>query len=560
MISQNSVLVIGIDGATFDLIKPWASRGELPALARLMEEGAHGVLESVPNTNSAAAWVSFATGNNPGKHGIFYFDEPVFGTYKRRYLNGSFRRSKAVWNYASDAGKSVGVINVPMSYPAEPVNGVMISGIDSPGTWSEGFIHPPHLAKPLRSMLGDYIIEPGIPQLIKAGKKDRALDLLLKTVDCRRRYAKHLMSHVPWDLFIVVFTMSDAVQHFFWKDMDPAHPEHTAEGGNRYGDTILKVYREIDSAISELMDDAGEATVFIVSDHGAGFNQRGAEYLNPWLADTGLLEYSQTPLLRGAFLSALQTLYRLIDKRLSRETKLRLMRFLPGMRERVDAATSYRSVDWSRTKAFNDGARDELWINLMGREPKGIVRAGEEYEKLRDFMMESLLQARDLKTGERVVNEARRREDIYHGKHVSKAPDIFVQWRQDFVISGLQSTGSGKSRPGKTAAAIKPPLFSGGHRRNGVAIVRGPQIKRGHAFAKAGITDLAPTILYLLGLPVPEDMDGRVLQEIIREDYWQRHSPERRPIETESRTDEEDYSQEDKKKIWEKLKGMGYID
>jgi predicted AlkP superfamily phosphohydrolase/phosphomutase len=561
MAKTGKVLIIGVDGATFDLIEPWVSEGKLPALAGLLEGGAHGILRSTPNTNSASAWVSFATGTNPGKHGIFYFDEPVFGTYQRRYLNGSFRRSKAIWNYASESGKNVGVMNVPMSYPAEPVNGFMIAGIDCPETWGKGFIHPPRLAQRLRSILGDYVIEPGIPGLIKAGKKDAAVDLLLKTEEIRKRYAKYLMSHFPWDLFIVVFRASDAVQHFFWKDMDPTHPEHTEEGFSRYGDSIFKIYQKIDCAISDLLNSAGDATVFVMSDHGADFNQRGAEYLNPWLAEMGLLKYSENQNWREIFIRTIQALYHFIDKRFSREIKLRLIKLLPRMREKVEAASVYQHIDWPATKVYSDGARDELWINLKGREPKGTVQPGEEYDRLRDFVIENLTKVKDIRNGEQVVRKAYRREEIYYGKHVHKAPDIFVEWRQDFVISGLKSTDSIARSGYKVCSSSKPPLVSGGHRKNGIAIIRGPHIKRTHDFGHADIIDLAPTILYLLGLPVPKEMDGRILQEVIEEEYWKEHPPVYHPIDTEYKSlSEEEYSQEERKKIWEKLKGMGYID
>ena len=558
---MNKVLVIGVDGATFDLIKPWASEGKLPAFSQMLEEGAHGFLKSVPNTNSASAWPSFATGNNPGKHGIFYFDEPIFGTYQRRYLNGSFRKSKAIWNYVNDAGKKVGVINVPMSYPAELINGFMIAGIDSPGTWSKRFCCPPDLIKQLEPILGKYIIEPGIPQLIKAGKKDAAVNLLLKTEDARRRYAKHLMIHFPWDLFIVVFTATDAVQHFFWKDMDPTHPEHKGEEFRRYGDSIFRIYQNIDTAISDLLSAAGNATVFIMSDHGAGFNQRGAEYLNLWLSEIGLLKFKETRDWRRMFIGTSGALYNYIDKHFSRETKLRLIKLLPGMRERIEAATAYQQIDWPATKAYSDGARDEIWINIKGREPNGIVQPGEDYERLRDFIIENLMSVKDIRSGEPVVRRACRREEIYHGQYVQKAPDIMVQWRQDFVISGLKSHGSKIQPAHKAYSARKSPLFSGGHRKNGIAIIRGPHIKRTHNFGTAEIVDLVPTILYLLGLPVPKEMDGRIIQGAINEQYKELHPPVYRRIDTEYQAlSEEDYSPEDAEKIWDKLKGMGYID
>ncbi|HEM61767.1 MAG TPA: hypothetical protein ENO24_05715, partial [Chloroflexi bacterium] len=281
--TEKRILVIGLDGATFDLIKPWIAEARLPTLGRLMEEGVHGNLRSVPNLNSAPAWSSFATGTNPGKHGIFYFDERVPNTYTKRYLNGSHRVGKSFWKLLSDQGKTVCVINVPMTFPADELNGVMLAGLDSPGVQSEGFAYPPSILKELSSRVGDYIIEPGIPGYMKAGKKDQALARLFEAVDKRLNYARYLLAKYPWQLFVVVFTATDAVQHFFWKDMDPRHPEHDPQEARVYGDAILKVYQRMDEVVLTLLQEARPSTTIIVSDHGGGFNQRGAEYLNPWL-------------------------------------------------------------------------------------------------------------------------------------------------------------------------------------------------------------------------------------------------------------------------------------
>ena len=174
MSSHPRLLIIGLDGATFDLIRPWAAAGKLPNIARLMETGVSAPLRSVPNQNSAPAWSSYATGKNPGKHGIFYFDERIEGTYNKRYLNGGFRQGESWWMIASRYGKVVGVINVPMSFPAEPVKGVMLAGLDAPSVDSPGFGYPPELMRELQTNVGEYTIEPGLPSYMKMGRKDLA--------------------------------------------------------------------------------------------------------------------------------------------------------------------------------------------------------------------------------------------------------------------------------------------------------------------------------------------------------------------------------------------------
>jgi predicted AlkP superfamily phosphohydrolase/phosphomutase len=557
---SNKILVIGLDAATFDLIKPWIGEGKLPTFDFLLKHGSYGNLKSVPNTNSAPAWTSFVTGHNPGKHGIFYFDEPIQGTYNRRYINGSYRKTKALWNYFSDAGKKVGVINVPLTYPAEEVNGFMIAGLDTPGLGSKGFTYPESLARDLKSRLGNYIIEPGIPGLIKAGKKELAVKRLLATIEKRHAYAEFLMEHNPWDLFIVVFTAIDLAQHFFWKDMDPSHPQHDVQEASAYGDTILRVYQKIDQTIASLLKKSKNATIILLSDHGGGFNQRGAEFINPWLAEIGLLKYKNTNVKKHV-ISGLESLVRLIDKSFSREVKLKLAKLFPRLREKVESATLTKDIDWSSTKAFAFGARDEIWINLVGREPQGVIHKGEEYEKIRDLIIEKLTDSVDLKTDEKTVKKVYRREEIYHGDYLYKAPDLFVQWRQDFVISGLKNKGQTIPNTNLDDTTTKIPDQSGGHRENGIFLLMGPQIKEDFCTEGAEITDLAPTILYLSGQPIPEDMDGKILTRAIKDDYLTENPPRSQKMGTRAAsTEEEKYSEKEAERIEKLLKDMGYID
>jgi predicted AlkP superfamily phosphohydrolase/phosphomutase len=568
--AEKRILVIGLDGATFDLIKPWVAEGRLPTIGGLIEEGVHGNLRSVPNMNSAPAWSSFATGTNPGKHGIFYFDERVPNTYGKRYLNSSHRVGKSFWKLLSDEGRKVCVINVPMTFPAEELNGVMLAGLDSPSVRSEGFAYPPSILDELSAEVGDYTIEPGIPGYMKAGKKDQALVRLFEAVEKRQAYARHLLAKYPWQLFVVVFTATDAVQHFFWKEMDTRHPQHDPEEARAYGDAILKVYERMDQVVQTLVEEANPSITIVMSDHGGGFNQRGAEYLNLWLSRKGLLSlgaHRNDRSVRRSLLSGVRSFsarqvgfaYRQLDKRLSREAKLRLVGLFPGVREQVESALCFRGIDWSGTRAYSDGARDEIWINLKGREPQGTVDPGQEYEKLRTYLIDELMACRDIRTGRRVVEGAFRREEIYSGNRVERAPDISIRWGTDFVISGLTTGEDDQSLT--DAEALPAPLNNGGHRMNGILIMQGEDVRSGAELSGAEIVDIAPTVLFLSGAEIPAEMDGKVLTEALDASYLNSHEIKtlRPPPDVVEDSSSEDYSVEDAKVIEDRLKGMGYL-
>jgi len=565
---QPRLLIVGLDGATFDLIRPWVEEGRLPTIARLLEEGVSAPLLSVPNMNSAPAWSSFATGLNPGKHGIFYFDELIPGTYTKRYLNGSFRHGAPFWRLLSQAGYRVGVINVPMTYPAEEVNGYMLAGLDTPAPGSPAFSYPRHLAAELQAQVGDYIIEPGVPGYIKAGRRDRARERIFEALEKRLAYALHLAQTFPTDVMVVVFTATDAVQHFFWKDMDPQHPEHDPDEAATYGDTILQVYQRLDRAVARLVDAMPEATVMLMSDHGGGFNQRGAEFLNPWLAEQNLLQFAAPGATatdgpgsraRNAVSSTLRWGYRWVDSHFSREAKQRLARLLPGLRGRVEGSMTFQGIDWGHTRAYAFGARDDLWINLRGREPRGTVEPGEEYEALRDLLIQRLKESRDPLRDEPVVEWAVRREEAYTGPFVERAPDVLIQWRTDFVLSGLYLPQEGKPKP--QPPTPKPSLNNGGHRPHGILIMAGEGVRRGLILPEAQLIDLAPTILHLFGVPVPQEMDGRVLQEA----FVPGGEPGQRDVQRSDSAGGEptggaEYSDEEARLIEERLRGLGYID
>lgn len=559
--NSSKILVIGIDGATFDLIIPWVKEGKLPKFEKLLQDGVHGNLKSVPNMNSAPAWTSFATGKNPGKHGIFYFDELIPRTYQKRYLNGSYRQGKAFWNYAGEFSKKTIIINVPMTYPAEEVNGLMIAGMDTPSVNSPGFTYPPNLAKDIQKITKGYIIEPGIPSIMKKGNKKLAIYKLLETIQKRRCCAEYLMKSHPWDLFVVVFTATDVAQHFFWKYIDPFHPEYDKKSAQKYGETILRVYQEIDKSIGSLLSIAGRVITVLVSDHGAGINQRGAEFLPPWLEQIGFLSYKKSFGLKNLLISLLERGYTLVDKLFLRETKLLLTRLLPGAREAIESLSAFKDFDWSQTKAYSDGIRDEIWINVKGREPYGIVEPGREYDRTCEILIEKLLEVQDSRTGKPVVKKVLKKNEIYWGEFVSKAPDITIIWNSDQIISGLKSPEISSNLPPRKKKANS--LISGGHREEGILIMAGPGIKKGTFISSADIYDIAPTLLYLLNIPIPDDMDGHVITKALEENHLTlnpvhyRNYKRKKPLES-SKT--HDYSRNDEEIIKKRLKDLGYIE
>ena len=264
------LLVIGLDGATLDLVRPWAAAGRLPVLARLMAAGAWGPLRSTLPAATFPAWTSLVTGVNPGRHGVLDFTERVPGTYRVRFVNGSYRRVPALWTRLSAAGRRVAVLTVPATYPPEPTCGVMVSGFDSPlATAIDGsFVHPRALYREIQRAVGRVPFADFQEVTTGPGWHAVALARLLEGVERRTKLAAWLLERERWDALMVVFGESDTVAHHFWRFHDPRSPRHAP---SPFAGAIACVYAALDRALGALLAAAPPDTaVAIVSDHGSG--------------------------------------------------------------------------------------------------------------------------------------------------------------------------------------------------------------------------------------------------------------------------------------------------
>lgn len=546
--NENRVLVIGLDGATFDLISPWVVEGHLPNLAALMADGTYGNLLSVPNMNSAPAWSTFATGKGPGQHGVFYFSRLKPNSYEIEPINASYRHGDTFWRIAGDGGKKVVVINVPITYPAESLNGYLIAGLDTPHVGCEGFTYPPGLNEELRENVGEYEIEVGMPSLVKAGKLDEAIERAKWTAERRRKAAEYLMDN-PWDLFIVVFTGIDVMQHFFWKYMDA---DSDLPVVRKYRHAIRDFYSFMDDQVGQLLDRVGDGvSVIVMSDHGAGPLCEATKVLPQWLHQNGLLYYQerqQKGIIERAVVNVVKSTYHLIDVHLTRNQKLTLARLFPRLRSRVESTILLGQIDWSRTKVYTAESRNELRINLKGREPHGIVTPGAEYEEVREEVMNRLRKWRS-PSGEQYVRQVFKREEVYAGRFFEQAPDILIHWNP-----------TGGEIDHKEAVDLFNYHVNGDHLPNGILIARGPLFKRGAKIVGARLMDLAPTVLHVLDVSVPIDMEGKVLDDLFIREYAKEVVYVDRDTGELSQPTPVEYSKDARAQIEDRLKDLGYLD
>ncbi len=458
---MSKVFVIGLDCAEPTLVfDRW--RKHLPNLSRLMAGGTYGELTSTIPAITVPAWASMLSSQDPGQLGVYGFRNRADRTYENMSIATS-RSIKAdrVWDILSRAGKNVVVAGVPQTYPVRPVNGCLISSFLTPSTHSD-YTYPASLRREIEELVsGEYMFD--VPQF-RTENKDFLLEQIYELADQHHEVIKHLMTTKPWDFFMHVDMGVDRIHHGLWRFFDPRHPQYVP--GNPYQNAIRDYYVHIDHQIGErleLLDD--DTVVLVVSDHGSQA-MIGGICFNEWLKQEGYLVLEYQP-----------------------EGTVPL--------EKCE-------VDWSRTLAWGSGGYyARLFLNVKGREPEGIVEAS-DYDRIRDELAERIAAITDPE-GNNIGSVAYRPEDIY--QNVSNiAPDLIVYfgnlaWRSVGSL-GLNSIHTFENDTGPDDA---------NHAQQGLYITFDPKSQGlGHG-PRRHLMDVAPTVLALMGVRVPGDMQGRSL-------------------------------------------------
>lgn len=512
------IAVIGLDGGSFKIIKPMMEKGLLPNLKKIMENGASGTLMSTVPPLSPQAWASFMTGKNPGKHGIFDFTNFKPDSYEMTFSNGSCVRSKTLWRLLSDCGLSVGVVNVPMTYPAEEVNGYLLSGFEAPSV-NNKFSWPENLNAEIKAAIGKDFDLHG--DFWTKNAPDIYLNQILKTMNNQADAVKYLIKQYPTDFFMYVFGSTDRVQHYFWQFQDTDHPDYTK--GSQFESAIERVYVEADRLAGEILEMIPDPkTVFVVSDHGFGPLKK-IVYLDKWLEQNGYLVWKQEKISKKNVL--LKNLYMTMRLYLPQKLKDILKALYPAVRASVESSLILGDVDWKKTKAFAVGVEaTSIFINRNDRFPLGSIKyQSNEYEKLISELVQGIMNIKDPDTGEPVAGKIFKTAEIYNGREVKNAPDLIVQWKnheyvsrrhyrdfhQDVVSKELKSGVMGK---------LMSLSNTGCHRPEGMFMASGPDIKSNFKFDSANIIDFFPTLLDYLGIKQPSGVDGKIFDLIFKED------------------------------------------
>ncbi len=548
-LTEPQVMVIGLDGASWNVLNLMMSAGAMPNLKDLVNTGVSGSLRSTIPPTSPPAWTSFMTGKNPGKHGVFSWGEAV--NLRFDPVNALSIHGKTLWQLLGEYGKRIGVFNVPITYPlrTHPINGFFIAGFLTPSVESE-FTYPAGLRNELLSLTGDYIIDiPWLEYEHRRNGRQALMKDLAAELEQKAKITLALLERYETDFFMVVFAGPDRINHCLWQHigLDPLI-KLDAEGQEIQG-MIHAYYRQLDDIVGSILKHAGaDTSVLLISDHGFG-PIRKQIYINKWLADQGFLASASNP--RSA---KVRTALRTLGRRLG-ITKDRWYQAMGARATKAaqDLLNPVR-IDWSRTRAYSNGV-NTIQINLEGREPYGIVSASSEYEEVRSQVMERLAELRDPETGRKVFKAVIPREKAGTGPNLNRAPDILLLMADEGYAA--------YERDVDVDHVFEAPGWRNGeHTLDGVLAAGGRHIKKGSTIVGATIMDLAPTILYRMGLPIPDDMDGRILTELFAEEFLGANTP-LTATSFEQAADRDVSVGEtaaDGEAILERLRGLGYID
>jgi predicted AlkP superfamily phosphohydrolase/phosphomutase len=371
--------------------------------------------------------------------------------------------------------------------------------------------------------------------------------------DCRLKTALHLMKKYPCDVFVIVLTLLDRVQHYFWRFMDKGHAGYSDEGARRFGRVICDCYGRMDEAIGEIMtSSSGDTTFIVMSDHGAGLHYSDF-HVNKWLRDTGWLKmkFCPRPVLNRS--SIRRVLVKLGLEQVSRKLP-ESVNSLPVFVPRIKRERDFNDIKWTKTLAYS--ALYGISVNLKGRENEGIVEPGEEYHKVLKELKIRLQQLIDPQTGETLVEKVLESNEMYTGPYSMQGPDLLFLTRDlNCIPSDSYSTHSWFETRVNHAT-------SGTHRMDGIFMMKGKEVKKTDGLQNLQITDVVPTMLYLLQMPVPRDMDGRVITEAFTPEYLRENRIRFTDLSSGERSTKErrsTYSDKEEEALKESLKGLGYL-
>ncbi len=495
---MTKLFLLGLDGATFDLLLPMIDEGHLNNCKKIIQEGAYGTLISTFPPITCPAWTSLATGKNPGKTGVY----DVFNLTSKNNLKYSvmtskdIQKNKPLWDYLNNGKNKIAVVNYPFLFPPYNINGIMISGLGSDP--DDEIFYPENIKNVIRKMFPNYKID--IPFMNEEYLDDpnkffnECKDLLYQN----EKMINYLLKS-KYDIIIMVISATDLAQHFIYKHIDKNHPQYDVINSKIYYEKFIEIWEIVDLIIGNIIDtilDVGN--LIIVSDHGFGKHTKNF-YNNVWLEKKGYL------VKKTNYISRIKLLFNDFLKKYFPFIQSKIVIYLKSknISPRLEKYKSIISeINMDKTIAF-------MPISTSGQ---GMI-----------FLNESLINKKNINKNnicDRIKRELKYSlnkydidvkfispKEIYVGKYVKYAPNIMF-YLNNFEISVLPSLNN------REYLSDAPKSHTGNHKMNGIFMSYGKDIKYKGKIKDLNIMDVTPSILKLFNIEIPKDIDGKIIEKL----------------------------------------------
>lgn len=512
MATPAKLVIIGLDAGDKDLVLEWIQKGKLPNMRRIMERATWGSTENPPGMEAGSTWPSFYTGLNAAKHGMYYaFEQPRRHAYGTRPFEQRDFTGEPFWDVMSRAGKRVAVIDAPYTYASKTINGIQIVdwGGHAPMAGINNFEHafqtsPASLRAEIEQKYGrDSIGYCDLLHLHTLEQYRNFRDDLLDRTRRRTALTLDILGRGNWDCFFTVYHECHCIGHQCWHFHDPSHPRHDKAMASTLGDIVEQIYIEIDNGIGQILDMAGpDANVILLCSHGMA-----ADYTGSLLLDDILLRLegfkggdAGKSVVRGV-----HNMWLNLPKSIQRIVKPLRTSIWPLLRRNV------LEHDRGKRKCFeirNNDATGGIRLNLVGREPHGILKPGAEADAFCEQLTKDLLALVVPETGKPAVARVIRTDQLYNGPRTPDLPDLLVDWNREGPLTSVSSPKIGvienKDMPTRT----------GDHRPVGMFFAIGPDFPPARLNEPTSVYSFSPTILSLFG--IEQTADGPIAEPIRR--------------------------------------------
>jgi predicted AlkP superfamily phosphohydrolase/phosphomutase len=505
-------LLIGLDAAEWELVSRWAAAGKLPNFRRLIEQGTRGILSSTAEQLPDTVWASLYTGTNPGKHEKYFYIQYDPRSGGLRHLTDDAIHQTPFWELLSQAGRRVGIVDLPKFPPSRRLNGFQVTNWGAHATRTAPASLPRELLAEVKARFGSH----PVGDCDAVMDRPRALQGLrrraLEGIQLRGELNRWLMRERPWDLFFAAFSEPHCIGHHFWHWLDPTHPRYGEPDTHGLADTIEQVYCAIDREIGEMLALVGGDTLCMVfAAHGMGPIYHASWNLAEILDLLGYGRPSARRLANSAAASRTARVnpWRLLKMAIPGPVQYRIKAMLPQpIQEQLLFRWYTGGRRWAGCRAFaipNNDSVGAIRVNVRGRDRHGLVGPGEEYQRICSEIADALQELTEPASGRPVVRRVTLTHTEFCGPFLDQLPDLTVLWDQSFRWEALHSPRFGTLRLRRQDGR------SGSHSEHGFVLAIGPGVEARRELTGGSIYDIAPTVLQIARVPVPAEMDGRAL-------------------------------------------------